>query len=206
MEFGLFCYIPAQLQFPPYAGNGCASSEAAESQGKQEYLQYCRQGFTRWGTPNYIQIFLPPPRLGWRRTMVPMPGCKAQIPEIVLCCGSTAYAQPLSTLSAQHWSYPLLSLGKRVSVTLGDTILGLPGTVSSNVLAAPAVPCQSLCCSPNGLSGLASPDVSASMADWEIIYNFCSHSGISIAEGSGTSLGSAVGLSTAPRSFSPHQH
>lgn len=41
----ILLYSP-QLQFSPQAGNGCTSSEAAESQEKQEYFQYCRQRFT----------------------------------------------------------------------------------------------------------------------------------------------------------------
>ena len=79
-------------------------------------------------------MLLPPPRLDWRRTVVPTRGCEAQIQEMVLCCGSTACAQPLCMLCAQHWSYPLFSLGKRVSVTVGDTSSGLPDTVSSHLM------------------------------------------------------------------------
>lgn len=67
-----------------------------------------------------------PPWLDWRSIKVLIPGCEAQIQEMVLCCGSTACANALSTLCAQYWSYPVPSLGERVSVTVVDASLSLP--------------------------------------------------------------------------------
>lgn len=129
--------------------------------------------------------------------MVPTPGCKAQIQEVVPCCGSTA--------CAQHWSYPLLYLGKSISVTVGNTGSGVPdaGLLSSDMPVAPAAPCRSPCHSVGSLSCPATPASFMALPPWQtgkVISNFCSHLGISIARGSGTSLGSAAGSGTASNS------
>lgn len=107
--------------------------------------------------------------------MVPMPGCRAQIQEMVLCCGSTACVQPLSMLCAQHWSYPLLSLGERVSVTMGDTSSGILGVVSSHLMYQQLpLPLASHRAIPQSLMPSISSILhgSAFMADWEGDFQF----------------------------------
>lgn len=43
-----FVILLHSCSFLYIAGNSCTHSDAAESQGKHEYFQYCRKGLTRW--------------------------------------------------------------------------------------------------------------------------------------------------------------
>lgn len=88
---------------------------------------------------------------GQRHTVV-LAGCKAQIQEMVHCCGSNACAQPLPMLCAQHWSYQLHSLWKRASVTVDNTSSGLPDSVPSHLLCQQfLLPLAGHCALPQGV-------------------------------------------------------
>lgn len=100
----------------------------------------------------------------------------------------------------------LLPWGKG-SVSLWEHQFGAPwcSLISSDMLAAPADSCLSLhyslgiSCPASLASFMALPPCQTG----KVISSFCTHSGISFAQG--TSFGSAVRLGTAPCLFSPHQ-